>query len=56
MKASGIPEVERKPAQPYTAPAHSSEKNKKIKQIDCYYRNYNNNIRFVLFRISIFWK
>lgn len=57
MKASGIPEVERKPAQPYTAPAHSSEKKqKKIKQIDCYYRNYNNNIRFVLFRISIFWK
>ena len=29
MKASGIPEVERKPAQPYTAPAHSSEKKQK---------------------------
>lgn len=29
MKSSGIPEVERKPAQPYTAPAHSSEKKQK---------------------------
>lgn len=29
MKASGIPEVERKPAQPYTAPAHSSVKKQK---------------------------
>lgn len=29
MKASGIPEVERKPAQPYTAPAHSSAKKQK---------------------------
>ena len=29
MKASGIPEVERKPAQPYTAPAHSSSKKQK---------------------------
>ena len=29
MKASGIPEVERKPAQPYTAPAHSSTKKQK---------------------------
>ena len=29
MKASGIPEVERKPAQPYTAPTHSSAKKQK---------------------------
>ena len=29
MKASGIPAVERKPAQPYTAPAHSSAKKQK---------------------------